>query len=78
MCSHELKNIPISTSLLHDQEYRFLVSYNKPRELRRSSSERNQSEKITNVYDAIQTSLFIKLANLPSANTQRARLATVV
>ena len=78
MCSHELKNIPISSSLLHDQEYRFLVSYNKPRELRRSSSERNQSEKITNVYDAIQTSLFIKLANRPNANTQRARLATVV
>lgn len=77
MCSHELKNIPISTSLLHDQEYRFLVSYNKPRELRRSSSERNQSlEKITNLLE--RTNLFIKLADRPNANIQRARLATVV
>ena len=75
MCSNELKNIPISSSLLHDQEYRFLISYNKPRELRRSSSERNQTDKIKNIME--RTSLFIKLADQPNANTQRARLATV-
>ena len=76
MCSNEFKNIPISISLLHDQEYRFLVTHNKPRELRRSNSERNQSEKITNVYDGMK-SLFIKLADRPIANIQRGRLATV-
>ena len=88
MCSKELKNIPISTSFLHDLEYKFLMTTKRPREMRRANSERNQSvEKITNLLNLksyrdtkpeMIRSLFTKLVDLPVANIQRARLATVV